>query len=71
LEAEWVSDSDRTSDTSSDTSKKGGAGLTIVMLLLVITAIGLIGYYAFIETGTGKTAPPSPRPKAAPMSRPQ
>jgi hypothetical protein len=69
------------SDSSPVSSKKGGSGLTIAMLLLVVVAIGFIGYYAFIETGTAKTgtakksrsavASPPPPPKATPLSRPQ
>ncbi|MES2460561.1 MAG: hypothetical protein V4671_08245 [Armatimonadota bacterium] len=67
------------SDSPSRPSKKGGNALTIVALLLVVAAIGLIGYYGFIETGTarqGKPLPPTraiqstPTPPASPSATP-
>ncbi len=59
-------------------SGKSGSGKTIALLILVVAAIGLVGYYGFVETGVGKDkatparsiASPSPSPLATPAETP-
>jgi hypothetical protein len=46
-------------------AKKRGSGTTIALLILVVAAIGFIGYYAFIETGIKQ-----PKDKEAPAASP-
>lgn len=51
-------------------SGKSGSGKTIALLILVVAAIGFVGYYGFIETGVRKSKAGPVRSMGAPPMTP-